>query len=101
MDSPTVLQSIEQVNLKKNSITSSVALKNSTLGAGATNSSQAAPGTLYQTNQTAGFTGRKNSFNLTFRPKDLEAPSAGKNYMEEPNIQAVHAPRHSEENYLN
>ena len=42
-------------------------------------------------------TGKKNSFNLTFRPKDLEPTAAGAIYIEEANIQPVHAPRHAEE----
>mgnify|MGYP003342641242 CR=1 FL=1 len=79
--------------MKKSSLGASSGMRTGSL-APATNSISAASGTEHQ---TAGFTVRKNSFNLTFRPKDLEAPSStGAIYVEE---QQVQAPRHSEEMY--
>ena len=89
------MDTLNTPGLKKNSIEGSSAMKTGSLAA-ATNSISAASGAEQQ---TAGFTVRKNSFNLTFRPKDLEAPTTtGGIYVEE---QQVQAPRHSEEMYQN
>ena len=93
-----ISQSLDGPN--KNSTINSVQMKTASLAAA--NGTMSGHGSV---NQTAGFnnagTGRKNSFNLTFRPKDLEAPNQGAIYIDDTNNQAVQAPRHSEETQQN